>query len=245
MNKRLTTLLAVLAILGAMVGAKLQNRDYRYVIYGGFNAQVISTLELQGESMHWEGRNLILTGSDREHLMSSLSIATEGQEKAVRVHYQNMGNRTTLNGRDGHPYRRLVPAYSPDDGSFVGVTVDESDYFWVKKPQDPNAIVVGPHAGQVPYPNVCQARESLLLMDANEQLRKLANLMSAVDGQALTPNSCNMFGMFSGADPFSGLPSTSGMDVTGQPQPELTGHQCTAECINLPDDIPILKTSPK
>lgn len=241
MNKKLTTLLAILAILGALVGAKLQTQDHRYIVYRGFNPQVMKTLELRGVKMHWEGRNLILTSRDKEHLLSSLSIAAEGQEQAVRVCYQNLGNRSTLNGPNGRPYRRLEPAFSEDTGMFCGVTVDDSDYFWVYKPEDPHALSYGEHAGQVAYPNVCQARENILLMDASDQFRKLSMVMNEIDENALPSGSSGMFAFYNANDPFATIPANQQFTMLGQTPVPATGHQCTAECIGLPEDIPILE----
>lgn len=243
MNKKLTTLLASLAILGALVGARLQTQENRYVVYRGFNAQVMKTLELQGEKMHWEGRNLILTTHDKDHLLSSLSIAAEGQEQSVRVYYQNLGNRNTLNGSDGHPYRRFNPVFSDDSGLFCGVVVEDSDYFWVYKPEDPHALASGPHAGQVAYPNVCAARENILLMDANEQIRKLATVMSEINSKTAGPGSGGMFALYNGSDPFTNLPNNQAYAMMSTPAIPPAGHQCTAECIGLPEDIPVLKSS--
>jgi flagellar basal body rod protein FlgC len=243
-KKQLTTLLAALAILGALVGAHLQSKEHSYTVYRGFNDQVLKTLEAQGVTFHWEGRNLILTTRDRRHLLASLSIATESQEYATRVYYQNRGNRTTTRTVNGQPYRRLSPAFD-EEGVFAGVTVDSGDFFWSKDPDHPDAVVAGPHAGYVPYPNVCEIKEQALITEAGEQVRKLYLAMANVDPEMQGGKlQSGMFAMMgSGDDPFSPL----NFFLSFQQEPvKPVGHQCTTNCIPLPSEFKVIeKTSPR
>jgi flagellar basal body rod protein FlgC len=240
-KKQLTTLLATLAVLGALVGARLQTKEHRYIVYRGFNEQVLKVLSAQGETFHWEGRNLVLTTRDRRHLLASLSLAADTQENAARVYYQNRGNRLSTSTPNGQPYRRLSPAFD-EEGLFCGVTVDEGDFYWRENPTHPHAVVRGPHAGQVAYPNVCDVKEIALITEAEDQVQKLARALFAVDPETQSPNyPGGMFNpMSAGSDPFSVL--NGGLFMTMQvAQPAEEGHSCSAACVQLPADFKVLE----
>lgn len=232
-KKPIATLLLALALLGAAVGAHLQNAEKRYVVYQGFNTEVLQVLEARGETYRWEGRDLVLTTRDVPHLLATLSIARESQEKASQVYCYNRGNRVTIEPT-GQPYRRLSPVFNTE-GVFQGVEADQGDFCWVEEPGNPRTVVAGPHAGRVAYPNICQTRENRLIREANEQVSRLTVLMCKLDAPELT--TFNPTWMGPSGDPFADSPTMGSFLSMGVTAPEPKGHQCDAACVTLPEGI--------
>ena len=185
-SKQIGILLLVLASLGALIGAHLQREasPRAYVVYPGFDELTLTILEARGEKFHWEGPNLVLTGNEPRHLMSTLSMAMEAQLDRMAVYRKNQWNQRTTSTAAGGPYQRLLPTFDKE-GKFQGTLVDERKVLWGFQPTHPDAAKTGSRKGYVAFPQICNTEEQSLIAEASKELSSLSQLMKKLDPEVV------------------------------------------------------------
>ena len=134
-------------------------------------------------------------------LFSAINIASSGmsaQRLRTDVIANNMANVNTTRTNEGGPFRRdrvimrprvqepywrspyLPPMLDNGPGQGVrvtGIRKDTSPLRLVYNPTHPDAILDGPHAGYVEYPNVDVVTEMVDLIDANRMYEASAQVV--------------------------------------------------------------------